>query len=249
MPGALTDAAQGDFVQELGPLEGLYAIISSVLPGLPQEQVNALTEKAEVTPRLMDEMFMYVARRRKAFVARDPEAALTEAGLADLLARDFAEFVADRLEQAPEHVRRALAIASMKGVSFSPRLVHRVAEGLRIVDAETGLLEGEDSHSFVAAAHMIDGAEVRLRAYRTAARENLGNLMDEVDVEESLREVLEALAEDVNEASDRELTGILNAPQVFDEDPEPWRDKAIKAGGKLVERAAAAFDTRQAGQL
>lgn len=249
MPAALADLTRGDVVHELGPLADLDSIIAQVFSGLTAEQVAALSDKAEGTPRLMDEMLMYMARRRKAFVGRDTAAALTEAGLTDVLERDFAEFIADRLEQAPDHVRRALAIASMQGVSFSPRLVQRLAEGLKIVDAETGLQEGEDPHSFVTAAHLSDASEFRLRAYRAAAREDLGNLMDEVDAEDSLRDALDALTEDVEAATDQELALILNAPEILDEDPDPWRDRILIAGGALVKRAYDVDDSRRAGAL
>ncbi|MEM6466378.1 MAG: AAA family ATPase, partial [Pseudomonadota bacterium] len=248
-PGTLTDLARGDIVHDLGPLEGLDKIIRKVLPGLTAVQVDALSEKAEGTPRFMDEMLMYLIRRRKAFVNRSTTDALTEAGLEDVLARDFAEFVADRLEQAPEYVRRALAIASMQGVSFSPRLVYRLAQGLSIVDAETGLSEGDDPHSFITGAHVAEGSEFRLRAYRTAAREDLGNLLDEVEAEETLRAALLELTEDVLKASDQELTLILNAPSLFDDEVTEWRNQIIAAGVVLIDRANKAFDTRKAGYL
>ncbi|MEM6372307.1 MAG: hypothetical protein AAF727_05955 [Pseudomonadota bacterium] len=248
-PGTLVRAEAGDIVHDLGPLDGLETIVEQVFPGLTADQVIALCDKAEGTPRLMDEMLMYLRRRRKAFVDRDTGAALTDAGLEDVLSRDFAEFIADRLQQAPDHVRRALAIASMQGVSFSPRIVHRLAEGLAIVDAETGLLEGDDPHSFVSGASTRGGAEFRLRAYRAAAREDLGNLLDEVDVEDSLRDALLEIANDPSAASDQELTLILNAPGIFEESVDAWRSQIIAAGTALIERANRDFDTRKAGTL
>lgn len=248
-PGTLADVEAGDVVHDLSGVQGLETIVRKAFPGLTTEQVDALAEKAEGTPRLLDEMLMYLARRRKAFDGRDVGAALTESGLADVLSRDFAAFVADRLQEAPEHVRRALAIASTQGVSFSPRLVRRIAEGLSVVDADAGLREGEDPHSFLAGAGSDTEAEFRLRAYRMAARDDLGNLLDEVDVEEQLRKALREVASDISAAGDRDLALVLDAATLLEDDVEKWRSAAIRAGGEMIERAQAASDGRTAWEL
>lgn len=250
--GALASPELGDVIHKLAGVEGLEEIVREAFPGLTAAQVAALSDKAEGTPRLLDEMLMYLARKRKAFVDRDIASALTAAGLEDVLSRDFASFVADRLDEAPEHVRRALAIASTQGVSFSPRIVHRVAEELTVADAEAGLREGEDPHSFVMGAiegKASKGAEFRLRAYRLAAREDLGNLLDEAAVEDELRAAFFEVAADPVAASEQELRLILEAATVLDDDVEAWRLAAIDAGAELMKRANAAYDVRTAGEL
>lgn len=115
MPENLVNPAAGEVVHYLGGVDGLDTVIEQAFLGLPSEQVAQLADKAEGAPRLLDEMLMYLGRRQKFFVGRDFNAALTEARVADVMAHDFTGFVADRLEQAPEHVRRALAIASTQG--------------------------------------------------------------------------------------------------------------------------------------
>ncbi|WP_300039331.1 AAA family ATPase [uncultured Roseobacter sp.] len=250
--GALAAPDLGDVIHELAGVAGLDEIVREAFPGLTPAQVVALSDKAEGTPRMLDEMLMYLSRKRKAFVDRDIASALTEAGLEEVLSRDFASFVADRLEEAPDHVRQALAIASTQGVSFSPRLVHRVAEGIMVTDAADGLREGEDPHSFVTGT-MGDKAnkeaEFRLRAYQLAAREDLGNLLDESVVEDELRAAFSEVAANPIEASEQELKLILEAATMLEDDAEEWNLAAIDTGAELIKRASTAFDVRTAGEL
>ena len=246
-PGVFAQLDRGDVVYDLGGVAGLETVIRAAYPGLTAEQVDQLSQKAEGTPRLLDEMLMYLDRRQKAFVGRDKAGPLTEAGLVDVLEKDFAGFVADRLGEAPEHVRRALAIASMQGVGFSPRLVHRVAEGLTLVGSEVGLSEGENPHSFVVGSKDQLGAEFRLRAYRDAALDELGNLFDEVEVGECLKAALMDVARTPTEATDRELALVLNGAALLQIEGSEWNAIAIEAGAEMIQRARAVFDTRAAG--
>jgi hypothetical protein len=248
-PGNLVNPAAGDVVHYLGGVDGLDTVIEQAFPGLPSEQVAQLADKAEGAPRLLDEMLMYLGRRQKFFVGRDFNAALTEAGVADVMAHDFAGFVADRLEEAPEHVRRALAIASTQGVRFSRRIVTKIAEGLKIFDSEIGLREGDDPHSFVADVVSEDSVEFRLRAYRNASANDLGNLLDEVEVDEGLKAALLEIAAVPEAATDEELALVFDFVSKPDIELDTWTPLAISAAAQMIDRASAAFDTRSAGEI
>ncbi|WP_339948875.1 hypothetical protein [uncultured Albimonas sp.] len=231
-PGAF--ATSEDVVHELGRAEGLEATIEVSFPGLTDDQRAALTRKADGNPRLLDEMLMFLERRPKLFVDRDPGRELAARGLAETLTRDFAGFVADRLEEAPIHVRRALAIASLQGVAFSPRLVRRVAEGLKVVDVETGLKEGDDPHSFVTIG---DEGEFRLGPYRDAAREDLENHHDEAETERALAQGLKEAATSVSEADEIELILAFEGAMLLPTDGPESSLLLVAIASELIRRA------------
>ncbi len=241
-----TIAGEGDLVHELGRAEGLEAAITLSFADLPEEQRAALAAKADGNPSLLDEMLMFLDRHPRLFVDRDPSGALTLQGLAEALAGCFSTFAADRLRATPDYVRRALAIVSLQGIAFSPRLVRRVAEGLRVVDAARGLAEGDNSHSFV-----LIGAEgeFRLGPYRDAAYEDLANHFDEAEAEAALAWGLREAAAALADANERELLLVIEAPQYLWDDEAAQQVARLAVFAELIERANAKFDARAAGAL
>lgn len=248
MPGLLVREDLGDLVHALGAIDGLATIIRAAFQGLTDAQVAALAEKADGNARLLNAMLHHLSRRAGYFVQKDLRQPLTEKGLTEILKGNFASFVAERLQESPDHVRRALAIASMQGIGFSPRLVRRVAEGLRLVDTEAGLREGEDPHSFVAGVHGIAGGEFRQRAYHEAAREDLENFFDAPDVETELAAALREVARDPASATDKELVVVLDGALARAPDQLEWTGWAIDVGAELIRRAQDISDARSAAE-
>lgn len=129
---------------------------------------------------------MYLARNPKFFDGRDLTAALTDRGLREVTRQEFPDFVADHFASAPDHVRRGLSLASPHGTVFSPRLVKFMAEHLALKGAEAGLAESDDPHGFASVEPTHGEGEFRLRAYRNAAWDDLGNHMEEEAAQEAL---------------------------------------------------------------
>lgn len=183
-------------VVKLGPVQDLAPLARRVLPGLPDEQVRALLERAGGNPRLLEEVlrFAVTPRGRGMFVGRDPSGPLTERGLEELLSRGsrLAELVARRFEEAPEGVQKALALAASLGQEFEAWLVGEVVAAL------AGDARGDTARSLRAAAnpHAMTAyltehrAAFAQRVYRDVALEFLPGWFDEAEVEEALAAVL-----------------------------------------------------------
>ena len=243
-PGALL--SEEDVVHELGRAEGLEAAIDASFPGLAEDQRDALARKADGNPRLLDEMLKFLEANAGLFADRNPRGPLTEQGLTETVEKDLPDFIAERLREAPIHVRRALAIASIQGVAFSPRLVRRVAEGLRVVDAEQGLMEGDDPHSFVTLAQE---GEFRLAPYCDAARKELRNHLDVAEAEAALAKGLSEAASEIDQADDQELLLAFDRAEQQAEADEGRRAEAIHLAAGLIQRMQDRFATRAAGAL
>ena len=255
---ALDAAARGVVdVIRLGPVADLAPLLRAALPGLTPAQARALLERAGGNPRLLEELlrFALTPRGRALFVGRDPAGELTEAGLEQLLSRglDLADLVARRLEEAPEAVQRALALAALQGQEFEDWLVAAVAGALGADEpdaASRALLAAADPHAMTARLGAARSAFAQ-RVYHDVALEALPGWFDEGAAAAALAAVVKAcmrgeLAVPHDAASEAGLMRVAVA--LFEDDPEAGR-YAAAALHRLVRDARRAGDVHASGAL
>lgn len=242
--------ATGDIVHELGRVDGLDAILRHSFSGIPVTQQQALLDKVDGNPRLLDEVMCYLKRNPKHFTNLDLQAPLKAADVSKILQMNFAEFATDRLNRSPLHVQKALALASIQGegVVFSPAVARKSAKKLGVGQIERGLSESDSPHSFTT---LSEGGEFRLRAYSEVSRDNIGNFLDEDTARAVVRKVLLDTAERPAEADGRELRMSFDA--ILSDDTESpcvrQASAALGVAGELVRRARAEYDSRSAGEI
>src|SRR5690606_16011503 len=80
---------EGVLELKLEPLADLESLLRTALPGLTEEQSRALLERAGGNPRFLIEIVRYALGPvgRSLFAARDTSGAMTDSGLAKLLAK------------------------------------------------------------------------------------------------------------------------------------------------------------------
>lgn len=235
-----------DIPHELGRAPGLEVLVQKAFPGLPGDQRMKLADKADGNPRLLDEMLTYIQRRPKLFVERDQSGPMSPEGLKEVLEKSFADYVFDRLEAAPESVRRALALASLQGVVFSSDLVRRVAAELQVDDVDEGIAQSDTPHSFTTTE---EGAEFRLRVYQEAARENTANFFDEDMAQAVTNKYVLSVASDPASANDRELRLAFDALAEATEQDAEVDLKKVTVAAEMIRRANVVCDTRTAGLI
>jgi len=182
------------FTLRLPPLPDLGPVVTSLLPGLPADQVMRLTERAGGNPQYLDEIVKLAldARSRGWFEGRDTGQALTPAGLDALLSRSvrLQDVVAERLAASPEAVQRGVALAGVQGSEFLLALVGTTLAGLgggedETQEAEVALMHGGGRLGFV--MPLGEGrAAFSQRIYLQVAREFLPAFYDEAEVIEAL---------------------------------------------------------------
>lgn len=240
LPASLLNTELGDKIILLPRAPELGEVVETAFPGLNLEQRNAILDQVDGNPRFLDEVLKYLNRNPKHFEGRDPSGSLTPRGLEEVARRAFPDFVADRFAEAPGHVRRTMSLASVQGTSFSPRIVRTMAEQLTLEGASEGLAEGEDPHGFTSSESLKGESEFRLRAYRNAAWDDLGNHASEDAALEALEVARAEVMLDPESASERDLQMVL----------EGGDEKAkIHASAVLILRAAERQDLRAAGVL
>jgi len=239
-PASLLKSDQGDIVLELSRTRGLEAILAIALPGVTARQRAAVLEQTDGNPRFLEEILLFLHRNPKFFVDRELTNALTPKGMDVLSSWSFPDFVGDRFAEAPEHVRRALSLASLHGVNFSPRIVQLTAEHLALDDASMGLTEGQNPHGFASIRDDLWEGEFRLRAYRNAAADDLDNHFDEDEVQTALAYARSKTLADLGRASERDLTVILQSA---------IEEEVVWASAELIRRAQRRSDPRTAGEI
>lgn len=240
IPGNLVDKGRGDRVIKLTSARDLGQVVCAAFPGLPPEQNKAIVDQADDNPRFLDEILLHLDANPKFFASKDKTAALTSKGLEEVRRQDFVDLVKKRFGEASELARRALGLASIHGVSFSPRIVKLTADQLALAEINQGLSEGEDPNGFIVLSDKRLEGEFRLVAYRKAAAEELGNLVDELEVHVALEAARAVVAADVSTASDRDLAVVIDGSGKL---------AAICAAAELIGRANSRNDPRTAGAI
>src|SRR5690606_5227143 len=119
-------------------LADLESLLRTALPGLTEEQSRALLERAGGNPRFLIEIVRYALGPvgRSLFAARDTSGAMTDSGLAKLLAKSVKlnDVIVERLSGAPEPVQKAVVLAGLQGQEFSEWLLAAVAG--KLADSE-----------------------------------------------------------------------------------------------------------------
>lgn len=239
----------------LRPVADLSPLLRDRLPGLRPEQARALLERAGGNPRFLDEILRIAlsTRGRALFVGRDPKKPMTDAGLADLLARSVAlhDLVAERLAASPEPVQKAVALASMQGPEFLRRLVGETASALaEPADAIDGAIsEAQNPHAYV--AEVSEGvAAFAQRIYHEAARELLPAWFDPGDVEQALADVVRRIvtAPEGIVLSDTDLAQLCALAAALFEHSADEQDRRIAAASlsRLMDGAQARDDVQGA---
>jgi len=186
-------------IVRLRPINDLGPLLDATLPGLTKAQRAALLARADGNPRFLDEMIRHAAspRGRLLFEARDPQRALTDRGLTDLLARsvDLHDLIAQRLAESPEAVQQAVSLASLQGVEFMAGLVDTLA-GTLSADRDAvkrAIHEAETPHAYV--ARVDDGlAAFAQRIYFEVAREHLPACFDPDEASRALDDAVRTIA-------------------------------------------------------
>jgi tetratricopeptide (TPR) repeat protein len=239
----------------MAPVDDLEPMLREALPGLPPEQAQALLARADGNPRFLDEILRIATsvRGRALFVGRNPSEAMTEAGLADLLARSVAlhDLIAERLAASPAPVQKAVALASVQGSEFLRRLVGETAAALGEPATAIGeaITEAQRAHAYV--AEVSEGvAAFAQRIYHEVARELLPAWFDLGDVEAALADVVRRIATspDGVELSADDLAHLCVLAAALFEDSGDEQDRRIAAAtlSRLIDGAEARGDVHGA---
>lgn len=241
-PGHLAQRDLGDYVKFIEGAAGLSTLVRAAFPGLKVEEVDQILTQTDSNPRFLDEVLLFLDRNPKYFKGRDPLGSLTTKGVTAIAETDFIHLVSDRLNKAPLKVRRALGLASLHGVAFSPRLAHLTAKELDIAKIDEGLTESEVPHGFTQLHDQRINGEFRQRTYRQAALEDLGNMLNEEEAEIAFKKAQSVIGKDLKSASNRDLEVIVHFGN-----GNP--DLGIRATCELLERVENTRDPRNAGEL
>lgn len=156
----------------------LADMVRAGLPGLTENQIAFLVEKADGNPRLMDEILRDLLDSPGLFEDFDcasplsPEAAETIAeGRFELH-----QLVQKRLTKSPPGVQLAVSLSSLQGTTFVDRLTTLAMEILGKQDGEASLGRAENPHSLI---NPIDPGshEFAQGVYREVARDRLAKLV------------------------------------------------------------------------
>lgn len=227
-PSTLLSPVHDDKIISLGKLPELTNLSLTQFAGLTDEQREIIERQVDGHPRFLEEILLYLGRNPKHFLDRDLSMPLTASGMEEISKRSFPQFVADRIETAPNHVRRTLALAAVHGVSFSSRLVQTAANQLAFDEAGKGLLHAEYPHGFTTFTPNKSQGEFRFRAYHSAALDDLSNHYDQDAVNNALTAAKDIIASDVSSATDADLFAIVQ------EEAQPL---SFKVAVELIMRA------------
>jgi len=249
---------------DLGPVDDLSLALSESLPGLKKHQSAAILERADGNPRFLEQIIALTLGHRSYFENRSFENALTKNGLRNLLNKSVRvhSVVFDRLSDAPEEVKVAVASASPQGVRFANSIADEIAKITAGTSGRQGLAQAEDPYNIVTGAlreEEVIGAFSERLFYEVALE-----LREEIEsipgggqqLEAALRDVLIERLENpdfrqTHSEEDRAMTYGLVA-NLFEHSTDPQeRNLAQKALGELAwlelsrysfESAAAAYE-------
>ena len=172
---------------ELKPIADLALMLGAALPALLSEQAEALLERAGGNPRYLEQIIALARGRPRYFEGRDTAAALSARGLTELLTKSVSihETVEQRIHDAGEDVRRALAIASLQGMRFSTSLAGDTGTHLELGDIAPFLEPAEYPHAFIRRSSNGIG-EFTQRIFHDVSRDALADVTDNERAKEAL---------------------------------------------------------------
>jgi len=232
LPAALWDAGRGDEEIRLAGIKDIDKIIAGMLPGLASDQNadqrDVIANLVGGNPRLLQELLSGLDSGD--FVEGNTSGRLTDEAMAELSSWSVPDFVAKRFNKAPEHIQRALALASKLGMTFCPLMVQLTAQYLHSEDALTGLHEGADPYRFVEFGVKNDAIAGKFcgKPYHSVAAKKLRSFFDETQVQNALAAAQQAIADNPDLADENTLKSLLAADLA-----NPNSTSALSANQKL----------------
>ncbi|HYI47176.1 MAG TPA: hypothetical protein VEX35_01815 [Allosphingosinicella sp.] len=216
---------------EIKPLE-LKPVIQSALPGLTNEQYDAITAKTDGNPSYLAILINTLLARPRLFAGRDTGAHLSEEGETFLLEQGLDDIVLTRFLDSPAEVQLVLGAASLQGMTFSPSLALRTCAHFGRNTHFAHFVRAEDPYAFVKLSSRRAG-EFRQRNLWKVARSRLTDLVDQEEADRAYQSALiEGGAED-DEQSDEILAQEIDSPDIA------RRAAALNALARIASRAAA----------
>jgi len=247
LPASVFNSSQGDkadVVISLGSVAGIEQIVETAFPGLTTEQRQAIRDKADGNPEALNDILCWMQENKRVFIGQDFSAALTDAGLMELVRLPPPEFAVKRFNDAPEHVQQALVLASVQGMVFSRNIVARMAVYLHLNDkfknVLIGLEKSDDPYDFITLKNDPDGGEFLSAHYYDIAVKNQDNHLKGAAVKEMQESARNGLVAEIHRADERELEWVFNTGS---------SNQVRKAGTALIDIANARHDPRTAGMI
>lgn len=155
-------------------------LLAALLPGLTREQQDVMLRRAGGNPRALTELAAFARDNPRLFMGLDPDAALSDEGLAEVAAMevDLERLIRRRINQAPPGVRQATSIAALQGMEFLAPLTVEAARAL-------GLAASADDVAAIERPHALAEAErpgiyaFAQALYRDVALANLPNVLSD----------------------------------------------------------------------
>ncbi|WOI56731.1 hypothetical protein [Palleronia sp. LCG004] len=199
LPGGFL-TAKNTLEIDLPVVPDLSEALQDAFPGLLPEQAAALLDHAGGNPRHLEQIIAFLRENEDFFEDFDPQAALTEEGLAEALTetQDIFKVVMRRLRDAPQDVQEAICLASLNGVRFVSETVDELAR-LHLGEARgEALAKASNPYSMVSARRREKVSEFSERLFYMVAerrRRSLKALADEDALRFSLKATLRARLE------------------------------------------------------
>lgn len=152
-------------------------LLVGLLPGLTEAQRAALAARAGGNPRIIAELAAYAHEAPRLFHGLDSNAALTDAGLDELLGLEIelGRLIRRRLNAAPAGVRAAASLSAVQGMEFLGELTMETARLMGVEGDETVIRALVDPHALASADPSGLYAFAQL-VFREAALSNLPNI-------------------------------------------------------------------------
>jgi predicted ATPase len=242
-------------IRPLSRIGDLTPLLKTELPGLTPTQVKALTERVDGNPEFLEDITRWLQVQVGNFVGLDPKKALTPKGLSRVmtLAQDRHKFAMQRILDAGEPIRHALALGSVQGMRFLTDLLLEMAPQLKMAANLEAIQGAEKPHAFLTRDGIL--AEFVQRLYLEVATADLPNVVTD---EEQVRALLiEALKHRIDNRAllgalttkDRRATYALAAALLQEESDPIARSYAIRAAITLIDELMESHEFQAAGVI
>jgi len=184
----------------------LAKALAERLPGLTQNQAQALLQRTDGNPRYLEQLVKYAETKKSFFEGKSLKKPLTDAGLEALLeasaTREIFDIVKLRIMEAPVEVQEAVCLASLQGMRFASDLVDAIAIANLGGSRRRHMAEAEDPYSFISGARgtseqtigqFVEGLFLQVAE---DLRPDLETLPDDDQLQLTFREVLAGLLKD-----------------------------------------------------
>lgn len=262
--GYLVDANYAEI--DLGTIADLSEALGEKLPGITEQQSEAILERTGGNPRYLEQVIQFAREHEGFFEDFDSSKSLTDAGFKEILeetiSQDIFKVVRRRLIDAPVEIQEALCLASLQGVRFANDLVDAVARSQIARDVRTPLAQAENPWSWVSGTKDLTadgvGAFVERLFHQVAeeVRPHVKSLGTEPKLQVTFRDTIKRMVEDPEFAAsgrlETQLIAYGIAADLFEKSSEPEEravaQKALSLVAKVhlsrfsVEAAVAAYE-------